>query len=326
MEPAATAPFNSLLESHGLWPLVRTEVRTLQVNVGKVCNQACHHCHVEAGPTRTESMRRSAAERVVELLSVNPSVEVLDLTGGAPELNPNFRYLVEEARRLGRRVIDRCNLTVLLEPGQEETAEFLARHGVEIVASMPCYEADNVDRQRGSGVYDKSIEALQRLNSLGYGQAQPTLALDLVYNPGGASLPPSQPALEAAYKSELELRYNIRFNRLLTLTNMPIRRFADHLDRTDQHEAYLSLLVNHFNPATVPELMCKALLSVGYDGRLYDCDFNQMVDLGLGDDVETLWDLEDFGDLVGLPIATGHHCLGCTAGSGSSCGGALAQP
>ena len=218
MEPATTAPFNSLLESHGLWPLVRSEVRTLQVNVGKVCNQACHHCHVDAGPMRTESMRGSTAERVVELLAANPSVEVLDLTGGAPELNPSFRDLVEEARSLGLRVIDRCNLTVLLEPGQEDTAGFLARNRVEIVASLPCYEKENVDQQRGRGVYEKSIEALRRLNELGYGQPQSGLLLNLVYNPGGASLPPSQPALEAAYKSELESRFDIRFNHLLTLT------------------------------------------------------------------------------------------------------------
>jgi len=326
MEPVSSTPFNSLLQRHGFWPLQRSEVRTLQVNVGRVCNQACHHCHVDAGPTRTESMERPTAERAIELLAANPSVEVLDLTGGAPELNPNFRFLVRSALELGRRVIDRCNLTVLLEPGQEDTAGFLARHRVEIVASMPCYEADNVDRQRGKGVYEKSIEALQLLNRLGYGQPQSTLVLDLVYNPGGASLPPSQPSLEAAYKSELESRFGIRFSRLLTLTNMPIRRFADHLNRTDQHQAYLSLLVNHFNPATVPDLMCTALLSVGYDGRLYDCDFNQMVDMGLGEDFETLWDLDDLGRLVGRPIATGHHCFGCTAGSGSSCGGALIQP
>lgn len=269
-------------------------------------------------------MSRSAAARVLELMEQAPDVEVLDITGGAPELNPNFRTLVEGARSLGRHVIDRCNLTVLFEAGQEDTARFLSHNAVEVVASLPCYQSENVDRQRGRGVFDLSIRALQRLNDLGYGQVGSPLTLNLVFNPGGASLPPSQEALEASYKAELLERFGVRFNRLLTLTNMPIRRFAEHLDRTGETEAYLSLLVNHFNPETIPELMCTSLLSVGYDGRLYDCDFNQMLDLPLAEGPETLWDLQHLDQLVGRPIATGSHCFGCTAGTGSSCGGALA--
>ena len=263
-------------------------------------------------------MESATVEKVVELLSSDPAVEVLDLTGGAPELNPHFRDLVQCGRRRGLRIIDRCNLTVLEEPGQEETAEFLAAHQVEIVASLPCYLQENVDRQRGRGVYEKSISAMQSLNELGYGLPGSGLTLNLVYNPGGASLPPQQAELEQSYRRELRSRFGLEFTNLLTLTNMPIRRFADFLNRTGQHSAYLSLLVNHFNPATVAELMCRSLLSVAYDGRLYDCDFNQMLALPASPGRETIWQLE------GLAIATGYHCLGCTAGAGSSCSGALA--
>jgi len=316
--------FGAALEQAGHWPLVRGPVQTFQINLGKVCNQACHHCHVEAGPKRTETMGRATAERILELLEQGPEVEVVDVTGGAPELNANFRYLVEGARYSGRHIIDRCNLTVLFEPGQEETAEFLAANHVEIVASLPCYQPDNVDRQRGQGVFDHSIRALQRLNDLGYGQDQSPLLLNLVFNPGGPSLPPDQKNLEARYKEELGSRFGISFHRLLTLANMPIRRFAKSLSRAGQSSAYQSLLVNHFNPATIPQLMCTSLLSVGYDGRLYDCDFNQMLEMPLIEGPETLWDLMNLQDLVGRPIATDSHCFGCTAGAGSSCGGSLA--
>lgn len=323
----ATEPqnsFESALHRHGLEPLRRGPVTTLQVNVGRVCNQACHHCHVEAGPSRTETMGQTTVERIVELLWSEPKVEVLDLTGGAPELNPHFRTLVVSGRRRGLRVIDRCNLTILEEAGQEDTAEFLAAHQVEIVASLPCYLQENVDRQRGRGVYEKSISALRRLNELGYGLSGSGLVLNLVYNPGGASLPPSQTDLESDYRVELRSRFGLEFTSLLTLTNMPIRRFAEFLDRTDQHAAYLSLLVNHFNPATVADLMCRSLLSVGYDGRLYDCDFNQMLAIPTSQGRGTIWDLNSLQEMEGLPVATGSHCLGCTAGAGSSCSGALA--
>ena len=325
MSPADLASsFDSLLHRHRLEPLRRGPVTTLQVNVGRVCNQACHHCHVEAGPTRTEAMDSETAARIVTLLSAEAGIEVLDLTGGAPELNPHFRDLVLCGRQAGLRVLDRCNLTILEEPGQEDMAEFLAANRVEIVASLPCYLQENVDRQRGRGVYARSVSVLQRLNELGYGLPGTGLTLNLVFNPGGASLPPSQAELEASYRAELRSRFAIEFSNLLTLTNMPIRRFAEYLHRTDQHSAYLALLVNHFNPATVPELMCRSLLSISYDGRLYDCDFNQMLALPLDSEARTIWDLSSFQDLQGLPIASGYHCLGCTAGAGSSCGGALA--
>jgi radical SAM/Cys-rich protein len=300
----------------------------LQVNVGKRCNQACHHCHVEAGPKRTESMSERVADRVVELLGANPTVTTVDLTGGAPELNPHFRRLVAEAHGLGRQVIDRCNLTILFEPGQDDLPEFLAAHGVAITASLPCYTADNVERQRGLGVFDKSIRALQRLNALGYGRPDTALRLDLVYNPVGAFLPPAQPELEARYRDELLRAFGIGFDRLLTITNMPIKRFAEMLAREGAEEAYLSLLVNHFNPTTVDGLMCRSLLSVGWDGRLYDCDFNQMLELPFAAPragaPRTVWDVDDLRTLDALPVATARHCFGCTAGAGSSCGGALA--
>jgi len=318
-----TADFDATLARHGLGPLLRGKTTTLQVNVGKRCNQACHHCHVEAGPTRTEIMGEAVASRVLELLAASADVVTVDLTGGAPELNPHFRWLVAQARKLGRHVIDRCNLTVLFEPGMEDLAEFLAAHDVEVVASLPCYTAENVEKQRGRGVFDKSIEALRRLNALGYGRPGSPLVLNLVYNPVGAFLPPPQEALEARYRDELRRGFGIEFHRLFTITNMPIKRFADFLERQGQGEAYMSLLVNHFNPTTVPGLMCRSLLSVGWDGSLYDCDFNQMLEMPLGAHVRTIWELDSIDLLAMRPIATGTHCFGCTAGAGSSCGGAL---
>jgi radical SAM/Cys-rich protein len=315
--------FDRALADHDLPPLHRDAASTLQVNVGKLCDLACHHCHVEAGPKRTERMTGRTARRVLELLEKNPQLSTLDLTGGAPELNENFRELVAGARALGRRVIDRCNLTVLLLPGQEDSAEFLAEHGVAVVASLPCYTRENVEAQRGRGVFGRSVEALRRLNALGYGLCDSPLELDLVYNPLGASLPPPQTDLEERYRKELLELFGIRFHRLFTITNMPIKRFAHELERDGRQEAYQSLLVNHFNPASVPALMCRSLLSVGWDGRLYDCDFNQMLELPLGRGIRTIWDLHDLGSLEGAPVATGMHCYGCTAGAGSSCGGSL---
>ena len=318
--------FDESLRASGMAPLRRARVTTLQVNVGKLCNMACHHCHVEAGPKRTEIMSREVASRVVDVLARNPGVELVDLTGGAPELNPSFRWLVAEARRLGRRVIDRCNLTVLFEPGLEDLAGFLAEHQVEVVASLPYYQRENVEKQRGKGAFGKSVEALRLLDGLGYGRPGSGLVLDLVYNPIGPSLPPAQAGLEADYRRELGDLFGIEFSRLLTITNMPIKRFARLLERTGQHEAYMSLLVNHFNAATVPGLMCRSLLSVGWDGRLYDCDFNQMLEIPLGTDAgrpRTVWALDSLDSLDGARIATADHCYGCTAGAGSSCGGAL---
>jgi radical SAM/Cys-rich protein len=316
--------FEDALARCGAGSLRRAPVRTLQLNVGRRCDLACHHCHVEAGPKRTESLDARGAQRVLALLAGSPGVQTLDLTGGAPELCAEFRDLVRGARALGRDVIDRCNLTVLFEPGQGDTAQFLAAEGVKIVASLPCYGPENVDRQRGRGVFARSIEALRHLNALGYGLPDSPLALDLVYNPQGPSLPPDERTLEARYREELRQGFGIEFHRLATLANMPIKRFAHALLRDGQHEAYMSLLVNHFNPATIPGLMCRHLVSVGYDGALYDCDFNQMLELPLGAGARSIYEIDDLAELEHAPIATDAHCFGCTAGSGSSCGGALA--
>ena len=319
-----TPDFERVLASSGMAPLARAPVTTLQVNVGQRCDLACHHCHVEAGPKRTEMMDERSADRVLALLERNPGVRTLDLTGGAPELNAQFRKLVSGARSLGREVLVRCNLTVLFEPGQEDTASFLAEQGVSVVASLPCYSKENVEKQRGKSVFDKSIEALRLLNELGYASPGSRLSLDLVYNPIGASLPPSQAELEEQYRKELNELFGLRFDRLATLTNMPIKRFAHALARDGEHDAYMGLLVNHFNAETVPSLMCRHTVSVGYDGQLYDCDFNQMLEMPMGGRPRTIWEADDFADLEGDPIATAAHCFGCTAGAGSSCGGALA--
>jgi len=297
---------------------------TFQVNVGKLCNQACHHCHVDAGPKRTEIMARTTAQRVVDVIDRSSCIRTVDITGGAPELNPNFRFLVESARALGRSVIVRCNLTVMFEPGMEWLGEFYRQNGVALVCSLPCYGSDNVDRQRGRGVFSKSIEALRWLNRLGYGRE---LRLDLVYNPIGAFLPPRQVQLERRYREELGRNFEIEFHRLLTITNMPISRFAHKLHQHGELSDYMGLLVNHFNPEAVDGLMCRTLVSVSWDGQLYDCDFNQMLEMpigaaGVGSRL-TIWDIDDVTELAGAPIATGSHCFGCTAGAGSSCGGAL---
>lgn len=319
------ASFQHTLATNGLAVLpTRRSVRTVQINVGKLCNQACHHCHVDAGPKRTERMTEPTAASIVRLLEKSRGVKVMDLTGGAPELNGNFRYLVEHARRLGLHVMDRCNLTVLFEDEMQWLPEFLADHQVHVVSSLPCYSADNVDAQRGVGVFDKSIEALRTLNRLGYGAAGSELRLDLVFNPVGDTLPPSQAELEDRYRLELGRLFGIEFNSLLTITNMPIKRFADQLQRWGRFNEYMGMLVSHFNPSTVDSLMCRDMVSIGWDGRLYDCDFNQMLDLALVEAAD-LRELESFDQLAPSPIVTGAHCLGCTAGAGSSCGGTLTQ-
>ncbi|MBA2544074.1 MAG: arsenosugar biosynthesis radical SAM protein ArsS [Deltaproteobacteria bacterium] len=311
--------FGQKLADHGI-DLRRTATTTLQVNVGKLCNQACHHCHVEAGPKRTEIMPRQVAARIVELVARSPGITTVDLTGGAPELNPHFTWLVDEVRRLGRHVIDRCNLTVLFEPGMDDLAEFLAARDVEIIASLPCYSERNVEEQRGHGVFAMSIAGLRRLNELGYGTGG-VRKLNLVYNPNGAFLPPDQASLQARYKAELADRHQITFDQLFTITNLPIARYADYLDAQGKFDEYMSLLVTHFNPLAVSGVMCRSLISVGWDGALYDCDFNQMLELPLGA-ARTIFELDSV-DLEGESIATGPHCFGCTAGAGSSCGGSL---
>ncbi|MGE0327784.1 MAG: arsenosugar biosynthesis radical SAM (seleno)protein ArsS, partial [Polyangiaceae bacterium] len=284
-----------------------------------MCNQACHHCHVEAGPKRTESMNRIVAERVAHLLKHSPGVHTLDLTGGAPELNPNFRWLVEQARELGCDVIDRCNLTVLQEPGQGDLANFLAANEVHVVASLPCYGPDNVDAQRGKGVFERSIRALSDLNRLGYGRSRGRLRLDLVYNPLGATLPPAQLELEMDYKRRLKSDYDVDFDRLLTLTNVPIKRFADQLMRRGELDAYFALLANSFNPNTLDGLMCRYLVSVAYVGKLHVCDFNQMLVIPSGTVSRTVFDIDALWELENQPVAVGQHCFACTAGAGSSC-------
>ncbi len=319
-----SASFDGALAHSGLGALSREMPHTLQVNVGKLCNQACHHCHVDAGPKRTERMTQATAEAVLDLLARSPSIATLDVTGGAPELNPNFAMIVERGRAMGRRVIVRCNLTVILEDGMAWLVDFYRRNRVELICSLPCYTEDNVDKQRGSGVFTRSIAALRMLNEAGYGQGD--LPLALVYNPVNPILAPDQNELEARYRDELWRNFGIRFDRLLTLNNMPIARFADQLNRAGKYAEYMGLLVNHFNRATVPGLMCRTLVSVGWEGGLYDCDFNQMLAMPLRVDRRalTIRDVDDLSMLAGARIATGAHCFGCTAGAGSSCGGAIA--
>lgn len=302
----------------------RNKLETLQVNLGYRCNQSCTHCHVAAGPNRTEEMSRPNVEAVLAFLE-RQRVATLDLTGGAPELHPHFREIVSRARAIGARVIDRCNLTILEEPGQEGLAEFLAGERVDIIASLPCYLEDNVDRQRGKGVFDASIRGLQRLNALRYGCADAALVLDLVYNPQGPSLPPAQSVLEADYKRELHARYGIVFNHLYTLTNMPIQRFGSMLVSKRRFEEYMALLRNAYQASNLDGVMCRNLLSVDWQGFVYDCDFNQMLGLPLGQAHRPRTHLSqlDVDALKGLPIRVADHCYGCTAGQGSSCGGAL---
>ena len=315
--------FKGTLKAHGL-ALTRLPLEILQVHLGKLCNQACHHCHVDAGPKRSEIMEKRTATRVIELMHGAPAVHTVDITGGAPELNAQFRRLVEAARALGKNVIDRCNLTVLFEPGQQDTAAFLAAQRVTVIASLPCYSKANVEKQRGLGVFDKSIEALQALNALGYGQPASGLELHLVYNPVGAFLPSPQAQLEADYKRELSEHFGIVFNHLYTITNMPISRFLHALQRDGNYAEYMRKLLDAFNPQAAFGVMCRNLVSVSWDGVLYDCDFNQMLELPLAHRRRTIWDIECVAEIEREPIAFGNHCYGCTAGAGSSCGGALA--
>ena len=305
--------------------LERRRLETLQVNLGYVCNQTCLHCHVNAGPKRTESMDAATVGRVLEYLAASGAT-TLDLTGGAPELNQHFRDLVRAARALGARVIDRCNLTILLEPGHEDLAQFLAAERVDIVASLPCYTPELVNRQRGEGVFEKSITAIRRLNALGYGQPKGSLTLDLVYNPQGATLPPPQAKLEADYKRILGEQFAIVFNRLYTLANMPIQRFGSTLVSKGQFNAYMELLRGAHRDENLESVMCRSLVSVDWQGYLYDCDFNQMLGLPLAVAGRARPHLADVlgRDLEGNPIVVRDHCYGCTAGQGSSCGGALA--
>ncbi|MGE5161352.1 MAG: arsenosugar biosynthesis radical SAM (seleno)protein ArsS [Betaproteobacteria bacterium] len=320
----ATLP---LLKVTDFPPLRRRSIDTLQVNLGYRCNQSCLHCHVNAGPNRTEQMDGATVDLVLEVMRAR-RIATLDLTGGAPELNAHFRRLVASARALGAAVIDRCNLTILEEPGQEDLADFLCRERVRVVASLPCYSQANVDRQRGDGVFDKSIRALQRLNALGYGTDGSELTLDLVYNPQGPSLPPPQHQLEQDYKRLLAENFGVRFNQLLTITNQPIARFGSTLISKGQFRDYMALLRGAHRPENLPGVMCRSLVSVDWQGDLHDCDFNQMLGMPLraGGRRDAALHLRDLleRDLAGNPIAVADHCYACTAGQGSSCGGALA--
>ena len=328
-------PFAAQLEADGQ-VLERASLETLQINVGKMCNLACHHCHVEAGPNRTEIMPADVIDRILGWIDEHRdamALKTVDLTGGAPEMNPAFRRFVAELTDRGLHVIDRCNLTILLDEGYADMPAFLAEHKVEIVASLPCYLEDNVDKQRGQGVYDESIEVLQQLNAVGYGMPDTGLKLDLVYNPVGYGLPPAQAPLEADYKRELAARFGIQFNQLFTITNMPIKRFEHALNRDGKLDEYMGKLINAHHAANVDAVMCRSLVSVGWLGTVYDCDFNQMLQMPLdgedGPDEHTeesqgrkLWDWTP-AQLINRRIRTARHCFGCTAGSGSSCTGAL---
>lgn len=324
MPQVASAVFDNTLAECGVASLRALRLTTLQINVGKLCNQTCTHCHVDAGPTRTEIMTRETVDAVLDVVRRYPELRTVDITGGAPEMNPHFEYLVEQCRAMGRHVIDRCNLTVFFVRGKSHLPQFLADHQVEVIASLPCYLEDNVDQQRGQGVYGRSIEALRLLNALGYGQEGSGLVLNLVYNPLGPKLPPPQADLEIAYRDELAQRFGICFTRLYTITNMPISRFLDDLHRSGQYEAYMDQLITSFNPASVDGLMCRNLINVNWDGRLSDCDFNQMLDLPV--EATAPQTIQDFdpAQLTQRQIVTGRHCYGCTAGAGSSCGGAIA--
>ncbi len=314
--------FSDTLARHGQ-QLKRLKPEIFQLNVGKLCNLTCVHCHVNAGPRRKEIITKATLERILDWLAT-AEIPVVDLTGGAPEMIPDFAWFIDRLSEMPHvtRIIDRCNLTILLEPGFDWLADFLKQHRVEIVASMPCYQPDNVNAQRGEGVFDGSIKALQLLNSLGYGR-HPELPLNLVYNPNGDFLPPEEKALEADYKRELRKHFGIEFHRLYALANLPVARFASYLKRNNRYDDYLQLLRDAFNPATVDGLMCRNTLSVSWQGKVFDCDFNQMLDIPLaGSQKKLIWDI-DPNTLEGLPIATGEHCFGCTAGAGSSCSGAL---
>jgi len=335
LDSLGVPPFNEFLAEKldtkdgesGSITLNRKETEVLQLNVGLYCNQACAHCHVESSPIRKETMSNEVAAQCMNLLQNTPSVHTLDITGGAPELNESFRYIVSMARELrpDLDIIDRCNLTVLQEPGQEDLLDFLVRHKVHVIASLPCYSADNVDTQRGSGVFDRSISALIALNEAGFGKPDSGLLLDLVYNPLGAFLPPPQESLEAKYKEVLMEDFGIEFNSLFTMTNMPVKRFTDFLYKRDELNDYMDLLVRNFNPSTVDSLMCGNTISVGYDGKVFDCDFNQQLGYTIGsssDEIHTggksVFDINSLTDLACDPVKNDNHCFGCTAGMGSS--------
>lgn len=312
--------FADKLTEVGMLPLRPTGIDIFQINMGKMCNQTCQHCHVDAGPDRKEIMTRETLQTCLDILA-KYDIPTVDLTGGAPELNPHFRWFVEEASKLGKHIIDRCNLTIITANKRfHDLPDFFAAHKVEVVSSLPHYTSGRTDRQRGNGVFDRSITGLEMLNAIGYGKSGTGLSLNLVYNPTGAILPGPQASLEADYKRELKERFNIDFNQLFVITNMPISRFLDYLVRSENYEEYMEKLVDAYNPAAVEGVMCRNTLSIGWDGQIFDCDFNQMLDLTVADAPTHIRDF-DFEALVNREIVVNQHCYGCTAGMGSSCGG-----
>ncbi|MES2882249.1 MAG: arsenosugar biosynthesis radical SAM (seleno)protein ArsS [Bacteroidota bacterium] len=320
----ALVPFQQKLEEGGLYPLKPTGVQIFQVNVGKMCNQVCKHCHVDAGPDRKEIMTTETMQQCLDALKNNPSLQTVDLTGGAPEMNPQFRWFVEEIKKLDRHVIVRCNLTIILANKKYYSLpQFYKQHNVEVVSSLPFYTQDRTDRQRGDGVFEDSIKALQMLNEVGYGKAGSGLTLNLVYNPAGAFLPPAQEALQNEYKTALKKNYGIEFNNLFAITNLPISRYLDYLLQSGNYEKYMEKLVAAYNPVAAANVMCRNTISISWDGFLYDCDFNQMLDLKVDSSAKHIAQFNT-QILNTRNIVVNQHCFGCTAGSGSSCGGAVA--
>jgi len=316
-------PFNENLRKLSI-ALERKRIDVLQVNLGKLCNQSCAHCHVDAGPNREEIMTRETVNHVLDFIAAS-QIKTIDITGGAPELNPNFEYFVSSLKNDNRHIIVRCNLTIILELPRKDLPPFYKKNRVELICSLPCYKQGNVDRERGQGVYKKSIEALKMLNKVGYGKEHSELALHLVYNPGGPFLPPSQKKLEAEYKKELLNQFGIVFNNLYVLTNVPINRYEKYLKKIGQYKNYLRLLKKNFNPNTIKHLMCKTQVNVGWDGKIYDCDFNQMLGLYLHNEKACKIGESTLKEIMEINIQTRDHCYGCAAGSGSSCGGSLTQ-
>ncbi len=316
-------PFQQNLERAGLFPLRPTHLEIFQVNVGKMCNQVCKHCHVDAGPDRKEIMTRETMRQCLDALANNPSIGIVDLTGGAPELNPDFRWFVENIKALGRHIIVRCNLTIILANKRfHDLPDFFRHHNVEVVSSLPFYTKDRTDRQRGNGVFEDSIKALQMLNAVGYGMPGTGLTLNLVYNPAGAFLPPDQSVLEKEYKDALAKDFGIQFNHLFTITNLPISRYLDYLLNSGNYEKYMEKLINAFNPVAAANVMCRNTISISWDGYLYDCDFNQMLDMKVSSSGKHISQFKTL-ELVNREIVVNQHCYGCTAGAGSSCGGAV---
>ena len=320
----ALIPFQQNLEQFDLYPLKPSQIEVFQVNIGKMCNQVCKHCHVDAGPDRKEIMTRETMQQCIDVLKVNPQLKIVDITGGAPELNVNFRWFAAEIKKLDIHVIVRCNLTIIVANKKYyDLPAFYKQHNLEVVSSLPFYTQDRTDRQRGNGVFEDSIKALKMLNAVGYGKNETGLILNLVYNPAGAFLPPSQQSLEREYKQALMERYDIEFNNLFAITNLPISRFLDYLLQSGNYESYMEKLVNAYNPVAAANVMCRNTISIGWDGYLYDCDFNQMLELKVNCSSRHINEF-NIMQLNGREIVIGQHCYGCTAGAGSSCGGAVA--